>query len=498
MGVADFVGSLKKQFGGDLVSEDSLVLAAYAGDRSAPVGKPPALAVFPESTDQVRGIVTSAFKARAPLVPVSSLPPRSRTDTVRSGETAIVDFSRMRKILKIDPVKRFVRIEPGVTYGDLLPELRKQGLRINAPLAPRPGKSVLTSRLERVPMLIPKYQYDYVDPLLTLEIVYGTGDVFRTGSASGPGTPETLNADMVAPWGPGVVDFFRLVTGAQGSMGFVTWATLKAEVLPRAQKLFYIPIEDETSLSGPMNALLFKRVPDECLALSDTAFASLLAAHRLGEANELRTRLPKWTVIAVVAGYERYPEERVAIQERYLREICREQGVEPIEALPGLDLDARQVLAILSGTCPREDGWSGGAHSRNIFFLSPMSKIGDFVGRMTELAARAEFPAERLGGYVQPMVQGRGCHIEFSLSFDPDNREEAGRADALFREASEDLLRLGAFFSRPYGVWADLVYRQDPGEVVALRKLKEIFDPANILNPGTLCFEHGVSAARVG
>jgi FAD/FMN-containing dehydrogenase len=46
----------------------------------------------------------------------------------------------------------------------------------------------------------------------------------------------------------------------------------------------------------------------------------------------------------------------------------------------------------------------------------------------------------------------------------------------------------GAFFSRPYGGWAKIVYARYPDGVKALRKLKDIFDPNNILNPGKLCF----------
>jgi FAD/FMN-containing dehydrogenase len=59
----------------------------------------------------------------------------------------------------------------------------------------------------------------------------------------------------------------------------------------------------------------------------------------------------------------------------------------------------------------------------------------------------------------------------------------------LSAEAPEALMNHGAFFSRPYGAWADLVYRDYAEGVAALRELKRIFDPNNILNPGKLCFE---------
>jgi FAD/FMN-containing dehydrogenase len=55
--------------------------------------------------------------------------------------------------------------------------------------------------------------------------------------------------------------------------------------------------------------------------------------------------------------------------------------------------------------------------------------------------------------------------------------------------AAGALANRGAFFSRPYGPWADMAYRRDAGTTMALRKVKGIFDPNNVMNPGKLCFQ---------
>jgi hypothetical protein len=73
----------------------------------------------------------------------------------------------MKRIMNIDSVNRCAMIETGVTFGELIPELKKHGLRLNIPLPPRKSKSVVTSRLDLEPYLIPKYQYGYVDPLIS-------------------------------------------------------------------------------------------------------------------------------------------------------------------------------------------------------------------------------------------------------------------------------------------------------------------------------------------
>ncbi len=472
------------------IVEDVPVLDDYAKDHSFAFGKAPALAVFPETKDHVQAIVRLANEFMVPLTPVSSGAPRFHGDTLPCRGGVMVDFSKMKRVLKIDAVNRYAMVEPGVTYGELIPELRDHGLRLSMPLLPRASKSVLTSRLEREPVLIPKYQYDYLDPLLTLEIIYGTGDDFRTGSASGPGGLETLKADKVNPWGPGSLDFFRFVSGAQGTMGLVTWAVLKTEVLPSLQKLYFIPLDDSSGLAAPLQRLTRQRVVDQCLALDRIYLASILAQNNSPDFEELRKRLPRWTVIACIAGYRRRPEERIAIQEKYLIDICRDLGLQPSLSLPGAEGKEDHVFRLLStpwtGT-PHWKLWRKGS-CRDLFFLSPLSRAPQFVDIMEGMVLRGRYPPDNVGCYIQPMVQGRGCHCEFTLPCDESDQKAMDAIRELFMAASETLMANGAFFSRPYGPWADMTYRQDGEEVKALKRLKTIFDPNGILNPGKVCF----------
>jgi len=472
------------------IIDDPALLKAYATDHSFVSGDVPGLLVYPHRKEDVQGIARLANEHKIPLIPVSSGPPRFRGDTVPARGGVIVDFSRMKRIMKIDPVNRLAMVEPGVTYGTLIPELKKQGQKLIAPLLPRASKSVVASRLEREPVIVPKYQYDYVDPLLTLEVVYGSGDEFRTGSASGPGTLDTLKADKANPWGPGSVDYFRFISGAQGTMGLVTWAITKTEVLPSLQKLFFIPVEDVRMLTAPMNALLRHRVVDECLALNNVNLATMLAEDWPADYEELKARLPSWTIIVCLAGYRRRPEERVGIMEKYLREACTKLGLKPQTVLPGAEGREKAVLELLSNPWHKEPYWKVRARGscREIFFLAPLSQAPGYIETMSRVVARYRYPKNDIGGYIQPVVQGRGCHCEFNLPCDESSATEMAEVKRLFVDASETLMKNGAFFSRPYGLWSDMVYSKYGEGVTALKKLKGIFDPNNILNPGKLCF----------
>jgi FAD/FMN-containing dehydrogenase len=472
------------------VSNEPALLEGFASDISFAPKCSPALVVYPESCAQVQKIVAEANQTKTPLIPVSSGPPHFRGDTVPSRGGIIVDFSRMKRILKIDPVERYAMIEPGVTFGELIPAVRAQGMRLNLPFLPRATKSVVASRLEREPNLIPKYQYDYLDPLLTLELVYGTGDDFRTGSACGPGTIETLKADKVNPWGPGSVDYFRFVSAAQGTMGLATWAVTKLEVLPSVQRLYFLPVDELRRLSEPLNQLLFRRVLDECLVVNHVTFATMLAHSWEAEFESLAAALPLWTAIVCVAGYALRPEERLAIQEKYLQEICRASGIEPRLSVRGAEGRESEILELLANSWTKSADWKLRAKgsSREIFFLAPISQAAPLIGVMNSLIAKSRYPLRDVACYVQPMVQGRGCHCEFVLPCDSSNAEEMEAVRELFLAGSEAVMKSGGFFSRPYGSWAKMVYDPYAEGVAALRKLKSVFDPNGILNPGKLCF----------
>jgi FAD/FMN-containing dehydrogenase len=55
-------------------------------------------------------------------------------------------------------------------------------------------------------------------------------------------------------------------------------------------------------------------------------------------------------------------------------------------------------------------------------------------------------------------------------------------------DLAANLMAAGAYFSRPYGSWAQPVYNRDAAAKDALRKVRAIFDPVGVLNPGKLCF----------
>jgi hypothetical protein len=125
----------------------------------------------------------------------------------------------------------------------------------------------------------------------------------------------------------------------------------------------------------------------------------------------------------------------------------------------------------------------------DIFFLTTLGKTPEFAGILSELAQQQGFPAGNTGAYIQPVVQGTSCHCEFNLYYDPANQAESELTGKLATEAVDRMEEKGAFFSRPYSRWVDAAYRHAGDTAEMQKKVKDIFDPNWILNPGKLCFK---------
>jgi hypothetical protein len=202
---------------------------------------------------------------------------------------------------------------------------------------------------------------------------------------------------------------------------------------------------------------------------------------------ELRNILPRWVLFISFEGYGILPKDKVEYEEADFRAMAQSCHLKPEAILPGAR--AEMISQILSQPSP-EPYWKtrfkGGCH--DLFFLTTLDKTPQFVNTMPDLAQRYGYPVGEMGVYIQPIVQGTSCHCELNLYYSPNKSAELEATKQMVSTGSEDMARMGGFFSRPYGLWKDTAYRRAPGTLAMQRKVKEIFDPKGILNPGKLCF----------
>ncbi len=477
--------------GEGFVLDDAESLAAYAHDQSFVLPIKPRYVARPGNEDETRRLVLWANETGTPLVPVSSGAPHFHGDTVPSVPGAVmVDLRRLDGIRRIDRRNRVVVLEAGVTYGQVQPELAKEGMRITPPLFPRANKSVVASLLERQPTLIPRYNYVLPEPLRNCGVVWGDGQRFFTGEAGwGPADLEAQWAHggrQVDPKGPAQTDFYRLLTGAQGTFGIVVWASVKCELLADPKKTLFVAADRLDELVDLSYRLTRLRLGDELFIVNDAYLAALVAV--AGEdVAALRAGLPPWTLVVRVGGRQLLAAERMAAAEKDLAAEASHRGLRLLTAVPGTA--TARVDAALEGLAG-EPHWKlryKGA-VRDIFFSAPLERVPGFLATMMAAAASHRYPLADVGVYLQPQHQGVTYHAEFSLPVDPADEKAVSALRALFTEASNRLIHEGAYFSRPYGEWAGPVYNRDRQSANALRAVKRILDPNNVLNPGKLCF----------
>lgn len=470
-------------------TDDPQVLKAYSKDFSlAPPGAPNYV-IKPRTTEQVQKVVEFANAHSIPVVPVSSRAHFYGATIPRQGGI-VLDLSAMNNVLEIDELNKRVRIEAGVTWDHLTSELGKEGFRIVMPLLPHPLRSVVTDYLERE--VVTNTVYDYGEPLQSMEVVWPTGEIFRTGSASVAGYPDSPSKGA-NPSGPGL-DFYRFLQGAQGTMGVVTWANLKIEYLPKMDKILFAPLRELDDATEFLYRILRVRIGQECLLLNNISLAAIIAEDWARDFEKLRVSLPAWTLILVLGGFERSPEEKIRYEEQALDRILRDEfpGIHLADHLPGFPGLGKRLLPMLRQPWPEQATYwkqrpKGGCQS--LFFITKPASVSRFIGKIEGIAARHGYPASDIGGYLQPIEHNRACHLEFDFFYDPATYSEVERVRGLYGEAVKILLSEGALFTRPYGEeLTKLVYERAADYTVALRRVKSIFDPNNVMNPGHLCF----------
>jgi FAD/FMN-containing dehydrogenase len=473
--------------GAENFTDDPKALETYAQDFSLqPAGKAN-YAVKPKDTQEVQQIVQFANEQSLPVVPVSSRVHFYGATIPRKGGI-ILDLSRMNKVLEVDDYNRRVRLEAGVTWEELTGQLAEKGFRVVMPLLPHPQRSVVTDTLERE--VITNTVYDYGEPLQSMEVVWPNGEIFRTGSASVTGYPDS-HSKGANPSGPGL-DFYRFLQAAQGTMGVVTWANIKTEHLTVKDKIFLAPVKDLAKTIDFLYRILKIRIGQECLLLNNVDLAAIMAEDD-NELPKLKSSLPAWTLILVISGHYRHPEGKLKYEEKTLNEIVNNEFPEISfgDNLPGLPGSGQKLLGLLRRPWPKavtywKNRYKGGCQS--LFFITKPELAPKFVKQMEELAAKHGYLSSELGGYIQPIEHNRACQVEFNLFYDPANKTEVEKVRTLSNEAVKALLKTGAQFTRPYGDWAKIVYDQAKDYAVTLKRVKKLFDPKNIMNPGNLCF----------
>ncbi len=462
------------------------ILSKYSKDHSFVNPRKPLAVIKPKSTDKIKKIIDLANETLIPIIPTSSGFPKFHGDTIPAIPGVVVDLSNLDQVLRVDRRNRIAIIEPGVTFGNLRAVLENNGLIPYTPLLPRSTKSVLSSALEREPITVPKDHWEFNDPLAGGEVVIGDGHVQGFGDTGGRTKQEAEKGEAipVIPVGPSNVGWLTMIQGSQGTMGIVSWGAVRCRIKPSIQKPFFVARHDLKDIIPFLQKLLKFRFCEELFILNGFGLANILSEDA-DEIKRLRAALPPWILFVNLAGRENYGEKEVEWKEDQVRAASVEEGLELRDAVAGFS--ALSLLGNLQ-KAPDKDRRLRFKNSCQVLpFSTTLDKTPELVAAAPRMSADYGYPSVDLSIYIQPTIQGCQCDGEILFPYDSGNAPEAEMVRNLFVTASSKMANLGAYYSRPYGMLADIVYK-DAGVVDILRKMKTILDPNGILNSGKLCF----------
>ena len=466
---------------------DGAALKKYSSDTSLMTPRMPDMVVKVKNTAQVQGVIRIANENNYPVVPRSSGTGTYGTGIPKEGGM-ILDLSGMKRIPRTDTRNRWVLIEPGVTFGELKAELAKHGMQALNTLLPRRDKSVITSVLEREPVLTAKTECD--EPLRTMEIVWGTGELFRTGAMAvdampAEDIPDKTKSDLCSVGGPGI-DWWRMMTGCQGTFGVITIMNVKIFHKPLLEKLVLLPFNTLEDAVMPFYTIQRREIGHECFLLNGYNLAAILAESD-DEIPALARKLPPYCIVLNLWGGQFFPEDRIAYEEKAVAEIADQYKCAVTQGIAAIPAASERLQGMLTGPWEADVYWKerqmGGC--LDVVFESGMDKVPAYWNLFKQLAGESGLASNDLGLYIQPRQRARVCHVEFTIPCDPAG-VGIDKVKAFHKNASEAVMNAGAFFYRPYYDWADMIYSRSGYTFETIKKLKKIIDPNRTLNPGRI------------
>jgi glycolate oxidase len=208
---------LRKIVGADAVLDAPEDVMLYEYDAGLSTGTPEVI-VFPETVEQVSQIARLASRAKVPLVPRGAGTGLSGGSIPRAGGIVLV-FSRMTKILDIDPANRRAVVQPGVVNADLSSAVAQYGLYFAPDPASQKASTIGGNVAENSGGAHTLAHGVTVNHITGLEVVLLDGRVVQMGGKA---------ADSCG------YDLTGLFVGTEGTVGIVTAITVKLTKLAEA------------------------------------------------------------------------------------------------------------------------------------------------------------------------------------------------------------------------------------------------------------------------
>lgn len=465
---------------GERILDDPETLAAYADDLTEEDPVAPAAVLLPENAAEVQAIVRAATRDRVPLV-VRVTGSNVAGLAVPTPQAAVVDLSRMDRVVELDRDEMVVVLEPGVTWAGLKAVLRGTGLRVGYPLSP-PHSSVLANCLLDGLGNLSLRHGSLGDWLTGVEVVLPDGSLARTGTAA--------VSDKWCARGP-LPDLTGLFVAWQGATGIVVRGGVHLWPEPVCRRRLFVLAGTRGAAFETMRRLARSAIADDVGGLSWPTGRMLFGVARPGPRDPAEPEF--FVYLDVAADTERELAFRLERLERLLAELRaaghRLERPFTIEDLVRLEPRFARFSEFPTSLDflfhrPGETAPDGGPVPGGLSWVGtygPLSRLEVAADRVVPVLERAGFAPSIVS---RPMKGGHFAVLRMLVTFDRTDPAERRRVRDTHRAVLEAVLPLGFVpYKCPPWAWELLRGRLDPGYEGLLAAVRGALDPSGILSP---------------
>ncbi|WP_298635860.1 FAD-binding oxidoreductase [uncultured Umboniibacter sp.] len=455
------IEALRQILGDTNVLLDEADLQHFGGDWCRQYSPKPSAIALPTTTEQVQAIVRWANAEQVALVPSGGRTGLSGGATALNGEL-VLSLEKMNKLIATDVASSTVTVESGMVTAQLQQHAEELGLFYPVDFASS-GSSQIGGNIATNAGGIKVIRYGMTrDWVAGLKVVTGSGELLE------------LNKGLLK--NNTGYDLRHLFVGSEGTLGIITEATIRLTAPPKPATVLVLAVNEMTDLMSVLASFQQQTSVNAFEFFSHNALEANLA--HSGEAQPLAEAAPYYALVEVETATEAEIEATLACFEHCLIEGWVLDGVMSQSEQQASSL-WRLREGISESIAPRMP-------YKNDLSVS-VSKVPAFLAKVDSIVAE-HYPDFEVCWFGH--IGDGNLHLNILKPEElliEDFMEQCKAVSALI---FDEIAAMGGSVSAEHGVGLlkkhALSYSRSDEEVRLMKQMRQVFDPAGILNPGKL------------